>query len=125
MDELIEVTITARDATWLASFVRQLVEDRLCAAGHVDPSIRSIYRWQDEIFDVPESRATLHTRASLLDAIIERVNERHPYEVPCVVAKNFTGGSDPYLRWIVAVTGDEDQDHEVPDRGLSQPSGGA
>ena len=75
-----------------------------------------IYRWHDEIFDVPESRATLHTRASLLDAIIERVNERHPNEVPCVVAKRFTGGSDPYLRWIVAVTGDEDQDYEDPDR---------
>ena len=101
MDDLCEVTITPPDAEWLADFVRILVQERLCASGHVDSTIRSIYRWQGEIFDKTEARATLHTRLACVDEIIRRTDQLHPYEVPCVVAVPFVAGP-AYLDWIEA-----------------------
>lgn len=102
-DEFCEVIITAPDAEWLAEFVRRLVEDRLCAAGHLFP-MRTVYRWQGVLHDETETRAALHTRASLVPAIIERTDAEHPYEVPGVVAMHIQLGSPAYLSWILAET---------------------
>ena len=98
-DDPCEVIITAPDPDWLAAFVRQLVDDRLAAAGHVAP-IRSIYRWEGAVHDVNEARAALHTRAALVPAIIDRTNAEHPYDVPGVVALPITAGNPAYLDWI-------------------------
>lgn len=102
-DEFCEVIITAPDHEWLAAFVRRLVEDRLCAAGHLFP-MRTIYRWQGALHDTTETRAALHTRASLVAAIVERTDAEHPYEVPGVVALPITAGGSAYLDWITAST---------------------
>ncbi|RVX45457.1 periplasmic divalent cation tolerance protein [Nonomuraea polychroma] len=100
MTEACEVIITAPDPTWLADLTRRLVEDRLCACGHNIPEIRSIYRWKGKIEETSEARVALHTRASLVPAIIERVKAEHPYEVPCVIATPIAEGNPDYLRWI-------------------------
>lgn len=102
-DEVSEVIITAPDAEWLAGFTRRLVEDRLAASGHNITPIRSIYRWQGEIFDKPEARVALHTRRSLVPQIIERTNREHPYEVPCVAAMTFEG-NPAYVQWVLDET---------------------
>ncbi|GII05363.1 divalent-cation tolerance protein CutA [Planobispora takensis] len=104
MTETCEVIITAPDPTWLADFTRRLVEDRLCACGHNIPEIRSIYRWQGKVEDTSEARVALHTRTSLVSAIIDRVKAEHPYEVPCVIAMPIAEGNPDYLRWIKAET---------------------
>jgi periplasmic divalent cation tolerance protein len=65
-DEVCEVIITAPDADWLAEFTRRLVDDRLAASGHIIVPIRSIYRWQGQIYDKTEARVALHTRRSLV-----------------------------------------------------------
>jgi len=102
-DEFCEVVITASDPDWLAAFVRRLIEDRLCAAGHLIP-MRSLYRWQGVLHDEAETRATLHTRASLVPAIIERTDAEHPYQVPGIVAVPMLASSPAYLAWIAAET---------------------
>ena len=91
-DGACEVVITAPDGEWLAAFVRRLVDDQLCAAGHTAP-IRSIYRWAGTVHDKNEARVALHTRTSLVPVIIDRTNAEHPYEVPCVVALPLTQGN--------------------------------
>jgi periplasmic divalent cation tolerance protein len=85
-DDVCELVITAPDADWLIEFSRRLVADRLAASVHNLTTIRSIYRWQDEIHDRPEARAAVHTRTALVPRIIERLNAEHPYEVPGVFA---------------------------------------
>jgi periplasmic divalent cation tolerance protein len=105
-DDLCEVTITAPDADWLAEFVRDLVERRLCAAGHITTSIRSIYRWQSQVYDRPEAVAKLHTRRDRVDEVARLADERHPYEVPCVVAVPFVAGGRAYLEWITTESSD-------------------
>ena len=109
-EECCEVVVTAADADWLAGFTRTLVEERLVACGHVTGPIRSIYRWQGAVHDEPEARVALHTRRSLVPAIVARAEQLHPYEVPCVIALPLVGGNPAYLRWIADETsaGDED-----------------
>ena len=99
-DDFCEVIITAPDADWLAGFTRTLVHDRLAACGHTITAIRSVYRWAGAIHDEPEARVTLHTRRALVPAIVERTNQLHPYDVPCVIATPIVDGDPAYLRWI-------------------------
>lgn len=102
-DEVCEVIITADDEGWLIDFTRSLVADRLAACGHHPPT-RSVYRWQGVIQEERELRVALHTRHAHLDAIIERVQEAHPYDVPCVLALPIVGGNPAYLAWVRAET---------------------
>ena len=98
--KLAEVIITAADADWLAEFTRRLVEDRLAACGQNIAAIRSIYRWDGTVQDDPEARVALHTRMELVDAIVERANAEHPYDVPCVIAMPIDQGNPAYLQWV-------------------------
>ena len=103
-EECCEVVVTAADADWLAGFTRTLVEERLAACGHVIAPIRSVYRWQGAVQDEPEARVGLHTRRSLVPAVVERTRELHPYDIPCVIALSLKDGNPEYLRWIVDET---------------------
>ncbi|TFV89886.1 divalent-cation tolerance protein CutA [Blastococcus sp. CT_GayMR16] len=103
-EECCEVVVTAADADWLAAFTRTLVEERLAACGHVISAIRSVYRWEGAVHDEAEARVALHTRRSLVPAVVQRTRELHPYEVPCVIAQSLTGGNPAYLQWIVQET---------------------
>jgi periplasmic divalent cation tolerance protein len=104
-EEYCEVVVTAGDADWLAGFTRTLVEERLAACGHQLEAIRSVYRWQGEVHDEREARVALHTRRSLVPAIVARTEQLHTYEVPCVIALPLVGGNPAYLRWIAEETG--------------------
>ena len=106
MEEFCEVVVTADDADWLAGFARTLVEERLAACGHLVQPVRSIYRWDGAVQDETEARVALHTRRGLVDAIVARTRELHPYEVPCVIALPLVGGNPAYLEWIATETGD-------------------
>jgi periplasmic divalent cation tolerance protein len=99
-EDFCEVVITAESGDWLADFTRRLVEDRLAACGHNIATIRSIYRWEGAVQDEPEARVALHTRASLVPAIIERTNADHQYDVPCVIALPIVEGNPAYLEWV-------------------------
>jgi periplasmic divalent cation tolerance protein len=105
-EECCEVVVTAADENWLAGFTRTLVEERLAACGHLIAPIRSIYRWEGAVNDETEARVALHTRRSLVPAVIERTQELHPYDIPCVIALSLTGGNPEYLRWVVGETRD-------------------
>jgi len=102
--ECVEVVITAEDPEWLASFTRSLVEDRLVACGHNIAQIRAIYRWEGKVYDEPQARVGLHTRASLVTEIVDRTDRDHSDEVPCVIALPVVGGHPKYLRWIYSET---------------------
>jgi periplasmic divalent cation tolerance protein len=99
-----EVVITAPDSEWLIALSRALVENRLCAGSHTVAEIRSVYRWQGETVDRTEARVALHTRLSLVPEIDAFVKERHPYQVPCVIAWPIAGGNPDYLEWIIRET---------------------
>ncbi|MHA6628352.1 divalent-cation tolerance protein CutA [Pseudonocardia sichuanensis] len=104
MTELCEVVITAPDPEWLRGFTRELVDRRLCSSVHNFSPVHSIYRWQGEVHERTEGRASLHTRRGLVTAIVEHAKNRHPYQVPSISARPICDGSPEYLDWIAAET---------------------
>lgn len=102
--ECVEVVITAESAEWLADFTRSLVEERLVACGHTITPIRAIYRWEGTVHDEAQARVGLHTRASLVPAIVARAQRDHADDVPCVIALPVASGNDAYLQWIYEET---------------------
>ncbi len=103
-EAICEVIVTADDEGWLIDFTRALVRDRLVACGqHITP-IRSIYRWQGAVEENREIRVALHTRASLVSAVLERTRAEHPYDVPCVLALAVADGNPDYVAWVIDST---------------------
>ena len=102
-EPICEVIITADDAGWLTGFTRSLITDRLVACGQHTP-VRSLYRWEGAVHDEAETRVALHTRLSLVQAIIDRVLAEHPYDVPCVLAVPVTAANPAYAAWVVKET---------------------
>jgi periplasmic divalent cation tolerance protein len=99
-----EVIITVDSEEWMINFTRSLVEDRLVACGqHIAP-IRSVYRWDGTIHDDHETRVALHTRSSLVPAVIDRTRQVHPYEVPCILAIPIEAGNPDYVQWVIDET---------------------
>jgi periplasmic divalent cation tolerance protein len=113
IEPICEVIITADSEDWLVRFTRSLVEDRLVACGqHVGP-IRSIYRWDGTVNDDRETRVALHTRASLVQQVIDRTRQAHPYEVPCILAFPIQAGNPDYVRWVISETTEPAGDHRA------------
>jgi periplasmic divalent cation tolerance protein len=104
MTELCEVVITAPDPDWLYSFARALVEEGLAASAHNFTPVRSIYRWQGQVHERTEGRASLHTSQGRVAEIVARAQREHPYEVPGVSTRPIIGGNPDYLAWIAKET---------------------
>ena len=104
MSELCEVVITAPDPDWLLDLTRELVNEGLCASVHNFAPVRSFYQWRGEVHEKTEGRASLHTRFSLVDRIVERVKAVYPYEVPGISTRPISGGNPDYLRWMLDAT---------------------
>jgi periplasmic divalent cation tolerance protein len=103
-NDLCELVITAPDPEWLLGLTRRLVAEGLCASAHNFAPIRTVYRWQGQVVERTEGRASLHTRTVLVEQIVERVKAEHPYEVPGISARPIIDGNLDYLRWIRAET---------------------
>jgi periplasmic divalent cation tolerance protein len=83
-----------------AALVRRLVEERLAACGNIVPGITSIYRWQGEVREEVEALIVLKTTASSVAALLRRVPELHPYDVPEVLVLSIEAGYGPYVDWV-------------------------
>jgi periplasmic divalent cation tolerance protein len=112
-EPICEVIITGDDEDRLINFTRSLVEDRLAACGQHLAPIRSIYRWNGIIEDDHEIRVAVHTRASLVPAIVDRANRQLRYEVPCVLALLVETGNPDYLAWVIEQTGEPGADDQA------------
>ncbi|MCP4035482.1 MAG: divalent-cation tolerance protein CutA [bacterium] len=84
--------------------LRQLVEERLVAGGNIVSGVRSIYRWRDEICDEPEEVLLMETADDRVEAMMRRLREIHPYEVPKILTFEPREGPPDYLAWVRAET---------------------
>jgi periplasmic divalent cation tolerance protein len=107
-EPICEVIITADSEAWLINFTRSLIEARLVACGQHIALIRSIYRWDGSIHDDREMRVALHTRASLVQEVIDRTRKAHPNDVPCILAIPVETGNPDYIRWVINETAEPD-----------------
>ena len=79
---------------------RALVEERLAACATLVPSVRSIYRWEDEVEDATETLLLIKTGAEQLAALEGRLHALHSYQTPEFLVLNPEAGSAAYLAWM-------------------------
>ena len=77
-----------------------LVEERLAACVNLVPGLRSVYRWKADVHDDPETLLVIKTTAEQVDALAALLAERHPYDVPELLALAPEAGLAPYLAWL-------------------------
>lgn len=84
-------------ATHIAHF---LVEEGLAACVNIGASMRSVYRWKGEVASDEETPLMIKTTWSRHQALIRRLVELHPYEVPEAIVVPVLAGHEPYLKWV-------------------------
>jgi periplasmic divalent cation tolerance protein len=94
------VLMTAPSQEAAERLVRALVDESLIACGNIVPGLTSIYRWQGAVQCDAEVLVLAKTRAELVERLVRRVPELHPYEVPEVLVLAVAAGHQPYLDWI-------------------------
>ncbi len=104
MSEVKVVLCTIDSAEKGRQVARILVTERLAACAGILPPMISIYRWKDELHEDPESQLIIKTASDKVEALVGRLREVHPYEVPEILVLPVSGGLGPYLEWVRAET---------------------
>ncbi|MCD7097887.1 divalent-cation tolerance protein CutA [Stenotrophomonas sp. MMGLT7] len=101
------VLCTCPDAGSADAIARALVESRLAACVTRIAGAVSSYRWQGEVEQAEEVQLLVKTAHAPLQAVIARLQELHPYELPEIVAVQADAGLPAYLDWVRAETSEE------------------
>ena len=105
-----EVVVTADSAEVLTKLAHALVEERLVAYAYDISSVQAVYRKDGEVQEETQARVGLHTRATLVSEIVDRLDQDHPGDIRSVVATQLIPGRSDYLQWVADRT-TADVDH--------------
>lgn len=86
------------------ALAQHLLELRLAACVNVLGSCLSMYHWQEKIETAEEVPVLIKTLSDNYQAIEAAIREKHPYEVPEIIALPIVHGHAGYLDWISAVS---------------------
>ena len=96
---LIIVTTTVPSDEAADLLATQLVEERLAACVQVGGPVESTYQWEGAIERAEEWTVTCKAPAERRDALMARIKELHPYEVPEIIAVVADAVGAEYLQW--------------------------
>ncbi len=94
---LLYTTFASRDEA--DTIARELLEEDLIACANLI-DIESIYRWEGEIVEDDEVLALCKLPEGKKDAVRDRLEEVHPYEVPCIVFYESVDALESYAGWV-------------------------
>jgi len=92
-----------------ARVAQTLVEERLIACANILPGARSIYRWEGKVADTREAVMLMKTRKQDWTALLSRLHDLHPYDVPECIAVRIAAGAHRYMAWLDAALEPEAQ----------------
>ena len=99
---LVLTTFPQREAA--ESLARELLAARLAACVQIGATVHSLYHWRGEIETSAETPVAIKTRSALYPRLEAAIRDRHPYELPEIVAVPITHGLRAYIDWITAET---------------------
>lgn len=101
---LVTALSTVPNAQVAENIANYLVSHHLVACVNTLPGVKSTYWWQGKLNTDTELLLIMKTQEHLIDRVIEKVKELHPYQVPEVIVQPIINGYTPYLDWIVEST---------------------
>ncbi len=94
------VYCTCPDEAVGQALATMLVEQGLAGCINVLPGITSIYKWHGEMKSGTEVLLLIKTPADKYPELEATIRERHPYELPEIIAVSMDAGLPDYLAWI-------------------------
>ena len=79
-----------------------MVKEKLAACVNIIP-IKSIFSWEEKIEKADEFILNIKTKENLVDELVERLKEIHPYELP-VIEIDKTETTQEAEDWVNKVT---------------------
>jgi periplasmic divalent cation tolerance protein len=98
------VLCTCPDEATARQIATVLVAGGLAACVNRVPGIRSLYRWEGQVQDDGEELLVIKTTADRYPAAEAAIRERHPYDLPEIIALPVSTGSAAYLDWVRRAT---------------------
>jgi len=86
------------------SLAEHLVALRLAACVSILTPCRSIYRWQGRVENAEEVPLVIKSTTERYPALEAAIREKHPYELPEIIAVPIDLGLPAYLAWVAAET---------------------
>ena len=77
-----------------------LVEEGLAVCINIMENVKSIYTWEGQVEKSTEALLIIKAMTEKTEALIERVRELHPYEVPEAISFDIVAGNQDYLDWL-------------------------
>ncbi len=96
--------VTAESREEALAIGRELVEERLVACANILDGMTSVYFWKEQVEQSEEAVLLLKTQQALVPRVIDRVQELHSYDCPCVLALPIQAGNPEFLQWITDET---------------------
>lgn len=112
----VEIVVTTDDEDVLDDVIQSLVTDRLVAYGYATTSVQAVYHQDGEVRTEKHARGLLHTRATLVSDVVDRLDHDHPGAVRSVVATQLIDGRSDYLRWVARETAANVDHHAAANR---------
>jgi periplasmic divalent cation tolerance protein len=103
-DPLVQLLTTVASSEEARSLAHAAVEERLAACVQIVGPITSVYRWHGRIEQAEEYLLLMKVLAGGLDALVDFVRDRHPYETPELTAVPSSFVDLPYLAWVEGST---------------------
>lgn len=104
MSEPIVVLVTCGSEEEALKIANSLVEDRLAACVNLISPVRSIYRWEEKIWDEREWILFIKTEKQRFEDLEKMVKSLHSYSVPEIIALPIIEGASSYLNWLKEMT---------------------
>jgi len=104
MQNSLLVHCTCPDAKTALELAEGLVRDRLAACVSMISGVTSVYEWQGKVHSDPEQLLLIKTSGARYPALQAAIQQRHPYELPEIIAVPIDQGLPAYLKWVEECT---------------------
>ena len=101
-EQVVIVLSNAPDALLAKRIAHMLVEEHLAACVNLGAPGLSMYMWEGKLEGAEEVPLQMKTTRGRLPALVERLRQLHPYDVPEVIVLPALGGSTDYMEWVRA-----------------------
>ena len=101
---VIAVLTNLPDSDAAFNLAREVVRLGLAACANVLAPADSIYRWQGAVEEAREYPVLIKSTRERYAELEAAIRERHPYEVPEIIAWPIERGLPAYLAWVAAET---------------------
>ncbi len=106
MQSFLVIYITCPSYKEAERLSRLLLQEKLAACCNIIKSVKSLFLWKGKVDEAEESLMIVKTQQSRLDALVQFVQNHHPYDVPEIIAMPIVGGAQDYLNWLKEETTD-------------------